>query len=191
MKKMNLALAAALLISMAACTNSPKKEAATTEPATTAAVATATDTTTTLVMTGTFEGILPAASSEGIRTSLTVNADSTYSYKQEYIGEKDANFETSGVYHLIGKDLIELVTPSSGEKTYYKRVETGYMLSDSLGTVNQGELAEHYILKLRLIFSFDIETREEVLQAFSLLFFEDYTSQPSTSRWNLFHFNHS
>ena len=149
MKKMNLALAAALLISMAACTNSPKKEAATTDPETTAAVATATDTTTTLVMTGTFEGTLPAASSEGIRTSLTVNADSTYSYKQEYIGEKDANFETSGVYHLIGKDLIELVTPSSGEKTYYKRVETGYMLSDSLGTVNQGELAEHYILNLR------------------------------------------
>ena len=149
MKKMNLALAAALLISMAACTNSPKKEAATTDPATTAAVATATDTTTTLVMTGTFEGTLPAASSEGIRTSLTVNADSTYSYKQEYIGEKDANFETSGVYHSIGKDLIELVTPSSREKTYYKRVETGYMLSDSLGTVNQGELAKHYILKLR------------------------------------------
>ena len=149
MKKMNLTLAAALLISMAACTNSPKKEAATTDPATTAAVATATDTTTTLVMIGTFEGTLPAASSEGIRTSLTVNADSTYSYKQEYIGEKDANFETNGVYHLIGKDLIQLVTPSSGEKTYYKRVKTGYMLSDSLGTVNQGELAEHYILKLR------------------------------------------
>ena len=149
MKMKNLSLAAALLISMAACTNSPKKEAATTEPATTAAVAIATDTKTTFVMTGTFEGTLPAASSEGIRTSLTVNADSTYSYKQEYIGEKDANFETNGVYHLIGKDLIQLVTPSSGEKTYYKRVETGYMLSDSLGTVNQGELAEHYILKQR------------------------------------------
>lgn len=87
MKKINLTLAAALLISMAACTNSPKKEAATTDQATTAAGATATDTTT-LVMTGTFEGTLPAASSEGIRTSLTVNADSTYSYKQEYIGER-------------------------------------------------------------------------------------------------------
>ena len=148
MKKMNLASAAALLISMAACTNSLKKEAATTEPDTTAAVATATDSTTTLVMTGTFEGTLPAASCPGIRTSLTLNADSTYSYKQEYIDEKDANFETRGVYHLIGKDLIQLVTPSSGEKTYYKRVETGYMLSDSLGTVNQGKLAEHYILKL-------------------------------------------
>ena len=104
MKKMNLTLAAALLISMAACTNNPKKEAATTDQATTAAGATATDTTT-LVMTGTFEGTLPAASSEGIRTSLTVNADSTYSYKQEYIGEKDANFETNGVYHLIGKEI--------------------------------------------------------------------------------------
>ena len=146
MKKMNLALAAALLISMAACTNSPKKEAATTDQATTAAVATAT-VTTTLVMTGTFEGTLPAASSEGIRTSLTVNADSTYSYKQEYIGEKDANFETNGVYHLIGKDLIQLVTPSSGEKTYYRMLNNRQvMLSDKEGTISQSLLAEHYIL---------------------------------------------
>ena len=131
MKKMNQILAAALLACMAACTSNQKKETATTEPTATEAAAAADDTTA-LAMTGTFEGIFPAASCEGIRASLTINADSTYTYKREYIGEKD---------------LIELITPSSGEKTYFKHVETGFMLSDSLGTVNQGELAGHYILK--------------------------------------------
>ena len=140
---MNQILAAALLACMAACTSNQKKEAATTE--TTAA--TAVGDTTALAMTGTFEGIFPAASCEGIRASLTINADSTYTYKREYIGEKNGKYESSGIYHLKAKDLIELITPSSGEKTYFKHVETGFMLSDSLGTVNQGELAGHYILK--------------------------------------------
>ena len=146
MKKMNQTLAAALLACMAACTSNQKKEAATTETTETEA-ATAVGDTTALAMTGTFEGIFPAASCEGIRASLTINADSTYTYKREYIGEKDGKYESSGIYHLKAKDLIELITPSSGEKTYFKRVETGFMLSDSLGTVNQGELAGHYILK--------------------------------------------
>ena len=42
---------------------------------------------------------------------------------------------------------VVLKTPSSGELIYYVQVENGLMLSDSLATVNQGELAEHYILK--------------------------------------------
>ena len=98
---------------------------------------------------GTYEGTLPAADCEGIKTILVINEDKTYTLKSEYIGREDATFETSGIYHIIGDSIMELVTPSSGEKTYYKRVKTGYMLSDSLGTVNQGELAEHYILKPR------------------------------------------
>ena len=96
---------------------------------------------------GTYEGTLPAADCYGIRTVLTVNSDSTYSLMTEYIGEDQGAFETSGVYNMIGNELIELVTPSSGDKTYYKIVADGVMLSDSLGTENQGELAKHYVLK--------------------------------------------
>lgn len=98
---------------------------------------------------GTFEGTMPAADCEGIRTVLTVNEDSTYTLTREYLGVKDGLFETSGIYHSAGNGLIELATPSSGEKTYFKHVENGYMLSDSIGTVNDGELAGYYILKLR------------------------------------------
>lgn len=142
MKQMNWMAAATLCLCLCACSNAPKKEAATPEVIPAMEITPATPT-----LTGTFEGTLPAADCDGIQTILTVNADSTYTLKSEYLGVKDGRFEASGVYHLLGNDLIELITPSSGEKTYYKRLESGYMLSDSLGTVNQGELAEHYILK--------------------------------------------
>lgn len=97
---------------------------------------------------GTYTGTLPAADCEGIKTTLTINEDKTYKLISEYIGVKDGTFETSGVYNLINNTLIELVTPSSGEKNYYKVLdENQVMLSDKEGTVNDGTLAEHYILK--------------------------------------------
>lgn len=97
---------------------------------------------------GTYEGTLPAADCEGIKTMLVINEDKTYTLKSEYIGQKDATFETSGVYHMIGDSIIELVTPSSREKTYYRMLNNKQvMLSDKEGTINQGSLAEHYILE--------------------------------------------
>ena len=99
---------------------------------------------------GTYEGTLPAADCEGIKTMLVINEDKTYTLKSEYIGQKDATFETSGVYHMIGDSIIELVTPSSREKTYYRMLNNKQvMLSDKEGTINQGSLAEHYILDKR------------------------------------------
>lgn len=82
---------------------------------------------------GTYEGTLPAADCEGIKTILVIN--------------EDATFETSGIYHIIGDSIMELVTPSSGEKTYYRMLNNRQvMLSDKEGTISQSLLAEHYIL---------------------------------------------
>ena len=66
---------------------------------------------------------------------------------EDYIGKKDATFETCGVYHIIGDSIIELITPSSGEKTYYRMLNNKQvMLSNKEGDINKGSLAEHYIL---------------------------------------------
>lgn len=96
---------------------------------------------------GTYEGVLPCADCEGIKTKLEIAEDKTYNLVSEYIGKKDGTFETSGVYNVIGDNIIELVTPSTGDKTYYKIQENSVVLSDEAGNVNTGELAEHYILK--------------------------------------------
>lgn len=96
---------------------------------------------------GTYEGTLPAADCEGIKTVLVMNEDKTYTLRSEYIGEKDATFETCGVYRMVGDSIIELITPSSGEMTYYRMLNNEQvMLSDKEGTINQGSLAKHYIL---------------------------------------------
>ena len=142
MKTLNIALVSVLLACLTACNNNPKKTASSTEASNGKTAVTAE------LSVGTFEGTMPAADCEGIRTILTVNADSTYTLTREYLGVKDGLFETSGIYHSAGNGLIELITPSSGEKTYFRHVGKGYMLSDSIGTVNDGELAELYILKL-------------------------------------------
>lgn len=96
---------------------------------------------------GTYRGTLPAADCEGIKTVLTISSDSTYNLSSDYIDKKDGQFVTSGVYHLKDGKLIELVTPSSGEKTYYKVKDAkSIVMTDSLGTEPEGETAKLYVL---------------------------------------------
>ncbi len=97
---------------------------------------------------GHYEGVLPCADCEGIKTSITIHADSTYELRSEYLGQEGDNiFEENGTYNVLDENLIELITPSSGLKTYYKILENAIALSDPEGKSNEGELAEHYILK--------------------------------------------
>lgn len=96
---------------------------------------------------GTYEGTLPAADCEGIRTTLVLNEDTTYDLTTVYLDGKEEEIKTSGVYERSGEDLIILITPSTGFKTYYKIVENGVALTDAEGKSAEGELAEFYILK--------------------------------------------
>lgn len=96
---------------------------------------------------GIYEGILPCADCSGIKTTLRINSDTTYDLQSEFLGEENRIFEESGVYNMIGENIIELVTPSSGVKTYYKILDDAVVLSDSMGTFNNGGLAEQYVLK--------------------------------------------
>lgn len=95
---------------------------------------------------GTYEGTLPCADCPGIKTTLVLNdADATYSLRQEYLNKEDGIFEENGTYEVNG-DLIKLITPSSGELTYYKAVDGNVVLSDENGTINDGELKDFYVL---------------------------------------------
>ena len=127
-----LLVATAIITSMSGCTGSQKRT--TQQEKESATMATTTVNTKNKNFYGTYEGTLPCADCSGIRTTLKINSDTTYELRSEYLGRKD------GV-------IIELVTPSSGEKTFYKILDGSVALSDSLGTLNGSELAEHYILK--------------------------------------------
>lgn len=97
---------------------------------------------------GTYTGILPCADCGGLDTELTINSDSTYSLKSTNTDNKEVITEQSGVYQLKNDSLVTLITPSSGDKIYYRVIDNStVMLSDSTGAINNGELAEFYKLK--------------------------------------------
>ena len=138
MKKLILAMGLALTVLSTACGGN-------TAPAPREAAAPTTDT----AYCGTYQGTLPAADCPGIKTVLTIAADSTYTLSSQYIDRQAQPVVTSGVYHLKqGGKLIELVTPSSGEKTYYKIKDAkSIVMTDSAGIEPQGPTAKFYVLK--------------------------------------------
>lgn len=136
------AMASTLLLAVTSCGNSQKQTTAN-ETAQTVVEQPAT----TADYYGVYEGTLPGADNEGIKTTLTLNEDNTYQLKSEYIGKKDGTFEESGVFNKLDNDVLELTNSSSNEKTYYKLLNGEVAVSDSLGNMNQGELAEQYKLK--------------------------------------------
>lgn len=97
---------------------------------------------------GTYEGTLPAADCPGIKTVLTINADSTYLLKQDYIDKKDGHDEASGIFKVLDGKVLMFVRPSTGEQTFYKvKDANSIIMTDSMGVEPEGETAKLYVLK--------------------------------------------
>lgn len=96
---------------------------------------------------GTYEGTFPAADCPGIKTVLTIKADSTYQFEQNYIDRKDGHDEASGVFRVLDNKVLMLVRPSGGEPTYFKvKDANNLVLTDSVGNAPQGDTAKFYVL---------------------------------------------
>lgn len=96
---------------------------------------------------GTYEGTLPAADCPGFKTVITINADSTYQMQQDAIDRKDGHDEASGVLEVKDDNLLVLVRPSSGDRTYIKVKDAdSIVLTDSVGNEPEGEIAKLYVL---------------------------------------------
>lgn len=96
---------------------------------------------------GTYKGTFPCADCGGKDMNLTIHEDGTYCLRYQYQDKNERLVEENGTYSIFDETLVVTVTPSSGEKTYYKYIHGNLVLSDSLGTLHDGELAELYILK--------------------------------------------
>lgn len=96
---------------------------------------------------GTYEGTLPAADCPGFKTVITINADSTYQMQQDAIDRKDGHDEASGILEVKNDNLLVLVRPSSGDRTYIKVKDAdSIVLTDSVGNEPEGEIAKLYVL---------------------------------------------
>ena len=99
MKKLISAMALVVALLSTACSGGGN-----TAPAPREAAAPTTDT----AYCGTYQGTLPAADCPGIKTVLTIAADSTYTLSSQYIDRQAQPVVTSGVYHLKqGGDLLQ------------------------------------------------------------------------------------
>ena len=96
---------------------------------------------------GTYKGVTPSASGEGIETTITLNKDLSFVEKTKYLGKSKEVFETKGsfIWDKSGKKIILF---EKGEE--YKKLMVGedkVILLDLEGNVIDGNLADKYILK--------------------------------------------
>lgn len=97
---------------------------------------------------GTYERTFPASDGPGIKTVLTIKADSTYQLEQDYVDQKDGHDEASGVFKVLDGNVLMLVRPSSGEHTFYKvKYANSIVMTDSVGNEPESETAKFYVLK--------------------------------------------
>ena len=65
---------------------------------------------------GTYNGVLPP----DVKTTLTLNADGTYSLKKKYLNESDSCEVLNGIFKLLDGSILMLEHLSSGYNIFYK-----------------------------------------------------------------------
>lgn len=95
---------------------------------------------------GTYYGITPCASCEGIEIELSLTNDFTYVLEKSYLGEKEEATTTTGKFSWEG-NKIKLEGIKADEAPSMYKVEEGRIRQlDLKGNIIEGELASHYIL---------------------------------------------
>lgn len=95
---------------------------------------------------GTYQGVLPCASCEGIQTTLTLNQDGSYLLSSTYLGEAPGEvFEQSGAFQWdTAGQVVQL--QHSETPLFFQVEENAVRQLDLEGQRITGPLAEHYRL---------------------------------------------
>jgi len=147
----SLCCIALLALFTTACSEAPKEETAvdTTQVQTDAAKTVPVGDTSqnSLDWAGSYEGVLPCASCEGIQTLITLQSDNSFVQETVYLGKDEK------ILKLMGKaawdEKGQKITLEDG--TQYLVGENQLFMLDIEGNRVSGELAEDYILKKKRI----------------------------------------
>ena len=67
--------------------------------------------------------------------------------QQDAIDRKDGHDEASGIFEIKDGNILVLVRPSSGDRTYIKVKDAdSIVMTDSVGNEPEGEMAKLYVL---------------------------------------------
>lgn len=99
---------------------------------------------------GTYTGIFPCASCEGIETSLTINYEGTYSLQISYLGKDELNtFEREGTFSW--NEAGNTITLENEEAPNQYFVGENYLAKlDMNGNRITGDLADRYQLSKKM-----------------------------------------
>lgn len=99
---------------------------------------------------GEYKGTTPAADCPGIKQTLILNKDNTFTLNMIYIDREGADFTESGTFKVEGNTAI--LTTKSGVISYYKVEEGRVVMLTADKQPITGDLAEHYILKQEKVY---------------------------------------
>lgn len=95
---------------------------------------------------GTYSGIMPCASCEGIETELHLGEDLTYTLITKYLGKQEKPFTSSGSFEWQGNNIKLGGIADSDRPTLYKVEENTLRQLDMEGNIITGGLERNYIL---------------------------------------------
>ena len=83
-----------------------------------------------------------------VETTLTLNADGTYSLKKKYLNESDSCEVLNGIFKVIDGSILMLEHPSSGDNIFYKvKNDSSIVLIDSFGNEPSAKNVKLDVLK--------------------------------------------
>lgn len=92
---------------------------------------------------GSYQGVLPCADCEGIKTTINLNKDLSYTIKHEYLG-KHGVFESKGTFKWSANGQIIIL--SDTDRNNYFVGENRLIQLDASGNKITGDLADLYVL---------------------------------------------
>ncbi|PID61414.1 MAG: hypothetical protein CR986_02960 [Ignavibacteriae bacterium] len=95
---------------------------------------------------GTYKGITPCASCEGIFTTIKLNSDMTYEKSYLYLGEKGDTYNENGKFSFL-EDKTTIKLNSKDEASLYRVEEGSLVMLNSEGKEVTDKLAEYYRLQ--------------------------------------------
>lgn len=96
---------------------------------------------------GDYQGVLPCADCEGIKVTITLNSDNTFSAQHQYLEEDtDSTFQTQGTFEWDNTGFIVTLKDDKAFLSSYKVVEGALIQLDEDKNEITGELAEYYRL---------------------------------------------
>lgn len=98
---------------------------------------------------GTYQGIMPCASCEGIETFIVLNSNGTYQKSQIYLTEENEEFDEEGTIEWDNDNFTMTLYPNddSAESQIYEYDGNNLIALKQDGTRVTGALAEYYILE--------------------------------------------